>query len=50
MLVELRCSYIPESRSGSDTSGINVKGVIHWVNVQTAVFLLKFGCMIACLI
>lgn len=36
-VTELRCSYIPESRSGSDTSGINVKGVIHWVNVQTAV-------------
>jgi glutaminyl-tRNA synthetase len=36
-VMELRCSYIPESRSGSDTSGINVKGVIHWVNVQTTV-------------
>ncbi len=36
-VTELHCSYIPESRSGSDTSGINVKGVIHWVNVQTAV-------------
>lgn len=29
---ELRCSYIPESRSGNDTSGIHVKGVIHWVS------------------
>lgn len=36
-ITELRCSCIPESRSGNDTSGINVKGVIHWVNVQTAV-------------
>lgn len=36
-VVELRCTYIPESRSGSDTSGINVKGVIHWVNAQKAV-------------
>ena len=36
-VVELRCTYIPESRSGSDTSGINVKGVIHWVNIQKAV-------------
>lgn len=36
-ITELRCSYIPESRSGADTSGINVKGVIHWVNVETAV-------------
>jgi glutaminyl-tRNA synthetase len=34
---ELHCSYIPESRSGSDTSGINVKGTLHWVSVQHAV-------------
>jgi len=34
---ELRCSYIPESRSGSDTSGINVKGTIHWVSIPQAV-------------
>ncbi len=34
---ELRCSYIPESRSGSDTSGINVKGTIHWVSIPHAV-------------
>lgn len=34
---ELRCTYIPESRSGSDTSGINVKGTLHWVNVQQAI-------------
>ncbi|MEJ1238374.1 glutamine--tRNA ligase/YqeY domain fusion protein [Chryseolinea sp. T2] len=36
-VTELRCSYVPESRSGSDTSGINVKGVIHWVSAQHAV-------------
>jgi len=35
--VELRCSYIPESKSGSDTSGIQVKGVIHWVSALHAV-------------
>jgi glutaminyl-tRNA synthetase len=34
---ELRCSYIPESRSGSDTSGINVKGTLHWVSAPHAV-------------
>lgn len=28
--------YIPESRSGSDTSGIQVKGTIHWVHAGTA--------------
>ena len=36
-VVELRCSYIPESRSGHDTSGINVKGTLHWVEVSNAV-------------
>jgi glutaminyl-tRNA synthetase len=34
---EIRCSYIPESRSSADTSGITVKGTLHWVNAQTAV-------------
>lgn len=36
-VVELRCTYFPESRSGSDTSGIKAKGVVHWVNAETAV-------------
>lgn len=36
-IVELRCTYIPESRSGSDTSGINVKGTLHWVSAAHAV-------------
>src|SRR5690606_18603858 len=27
-VLEVRCTYIPESRSGSDTSGINVKGTL----------------------
>ena len=36
-VTELRCTYVPESRSGSDTSGINVKGVIHWVSAQHAI-------------
>ena len=36
-ITQLNCSYIPESKSGSDTSGINVKGTLHWVNVATAV-------------
>ncbi|HET8573338.1 MAG TPA: glutamine--tRNA ligase/YqeY domain fusion protein [Edaphocola sp.] len=33
---EIYCSYIPESRSSMDTSGIKVKGTIHWVNAATA--------------
>jgi len=36
-VTELRCTYFPESRSGHDTSGIHVKGVIHWVSAQHAV-------------
>jgi glutaminyl-tRNA synthetase len=35
-VVELHCSYIPESKSGQDTSGIKVKSVIHWVDAGTA--------------
>ena len=34
---ELICSYVPESKSGNDTSGIKVKGVIQWVNAKDAV-------------
>ena len=36
-IAELHCSYIPESKSGSDTSGINVKGTLQWVNAATAI-------------
>ncbi len=36
-IIELKCSYIENSRSGSDTSGINVKGTIHWVSALHAV-------------
>jgi glutaminyl-tRNA synthetase len=36
-ITELHCTYIPESRSGHDTSGINVKGTLHWVEVTHAV-------------
>jgi glutaminyl-tRNA synthetase len=31
---EIHGSYIPESRSGQDTSGIQVKGTIHWVSAK----------------
>ncbi|MBO5926508.1 MAG: glutamine--tRNA ligase/YqeY domain fusion protein [Clostridia bacterium] len=34
---ELICSYVPESKSGEDTSGIKCKGVIQWVNANTCV-------------
>ena len=35
--IEILCSYIPESKSGNDTSGIKVKGVIQWVNAKKCV-------------
>jgi glutaminyl-tRNA synthetase len=36
-VIELRCSCIPESKSGHDTSGIVVKGTLHWVSVKHAI-------------
>ncbi len=33
---EIYCTYIPESKSGQDTSGISVKGTIHWVSAEHA--------------
>lgn len=35
-ITEVRCTYIPESKSGEDTSGITVKGTLHWVSVKHA--------------
>jgi glutaminyl-tRNA synthetase len=35
-VTEIYCTYIPESKSGNDTSGINVKGTIHWISVPHA--------------
>ncbi|HRE38380.1 MAG TPA: glutamine--tRNA ligase/YqeY domain fusion protein [Chitinophagaceae bacterium] len=35
-IVEIHCTYMPESKSGSDTSGINVKGTLHWVSAASA--------------
>jgi len=34
---EVHCSYIENSRSGSDTSGLKVKGTLHWVSATEAV-------------
>ncbi|GAA5220664.1 glutamine--tRNA ligase/YqeY domain fusion protein [Membranihabitans marinus] len=33
---ELHCTYVPESKSGSDTSGIKAKGTLHWVSALHA--------------
>lgn len=35
--VELHCTYYPDSKSGSDTSGIKAKGTIHWVSIPHAI-------------
>jgi glutaminyl-tRNA synthetase len=35
-VTEVYCEYIPESKSGQDTSGINVKGTIHWIDASNA--------------
>jgi len=36
-IVELHCTYFPESKSGQDTSGIEVKSTIHWVSAKHAI-------------
>ncbi|HRI61244.1 MAG TPA: glutamine--tRNA ligase/YqeY domain fusion protein [Saprospiraceae bacterium] len=36
-IAEIRCVYVPESRSGQDTSGLKVQGVIHWLSASDAV-------------
>jgi glutaminyl-tRNA synthetase len=33
-IVELRCSYDPDTRSGTGTSDRKVKGTIHWVSAE----------------
>ncbi len=36
-VTEVFVEYYPESKSGSDTSGIKAKGVLHWVSREQAV-------------
>jgi len=36
-VIELRCSYDPETRSGTGSSARKVKGTIHWVSAAHAV-------------
>ena len=35
-ITEIHCTYFPDSKSGSDTSGLKVKGTLHWVSVAQA--------------
>ena len=36
-ITEIHCRYFPESRSGSDVSGLAVKGTIHWVSAKHSI-------------
>ena len=36
-ITAVHCTYIPGRKSGSDTSGINVKGTLHWVSIPDAI-------------
>ncbi|MGN6617922.1 MAG: glutamine--tRNA ligase/YqeY domain fusion protein [Ilyomonas sp.] len=36
-ITEVHCSYLPESKSGADTSSLKVKGTLHWVSIAHAV-------------
>ncbi|MCR6718894.1 MAG: glutamine--tRNA ligase/YqeY domain fusion protein [Chitinophagaceae bacterium] len=36
-ITEIRCTYLPNSKSGNDTSGVHVKGTLHWVSVKHAI-------------
>lgn len=35
-ITEVRCTYVPESKSGEDTSGLKVKGTLHYVEASHA--------------
>jgi len=36
-ITEIHCKYFPESKSGQDTSGLHVKGTMHFVSAAQAV-------------
>jgi len=36
-VIEVLCSYYPDSKSGEDTSGIKAKGTLHWVSAEHAI-------------
>lgn len=35
-ILEVHCTYYPDSKSGEDTSGIKAKGTLHWVSIAHA--------------
>lgn len=36
-ITALHCTYLPESKSGTDTSGLKVQGTLHWVGKTHAI-------------
>jgi glutaminyl-tRNA synthetase len=36
-IIELLCSYLPESKSGTNGSGLKVQGTLHWVSKAQAI-------------
>ncbi len=36
-ITQINCTYYPDSKSGSDTSGVKAKGTLHWVKMDSAV-------------
>lgn len=36
-VTEIHCTYFPDSKSGSDTSGLKVQGTLHWISIPDAV-------------
>lgn len=47
-VVQLNCSYVPESKSGEDKSGLKVKGVVQWADAKNCVTFTarKFGSLL----
>ncbi len=36
-VIEIKCTYFPNTKSGEDNSGIKAKGVLHWVSIEHAI-------------
>ena len=36
-VTQINATYYPESKSGNDTSGVKVKGTLHWVSVDKGI-------------
>ncbi|MCB9075390.1 MAG: glutamine--tRNA ligase/YqeY domain fusion protein [Chitinophagales bacterium] len=36
-ITQIHCAYLPNSKSGNDTSGVKPQGTLHWVSCQYAI-------------